>query len=253
MAKYSRSLDFVLASLREASAGKFDTAAKCFEKALLQGDLKSTIAALETQQQASFDAVKKSNPTVASMFAEVAAKKKKKVTKAKGKPFGGKQAPPFGKKKVKADAVTVAEGDELDPILDEMVADGEDMLDLDGEDLTLEDLEGLEDDGVEEMPEATASDDDSEEYSSDEEKKAGEEESSDDGDDDEDDKEDKDDSEEESSDDSDGEEKKDDEEESSPAVTTAKLKVVASNLAALDRLSQSVKKPGKAGGKPAGK
>lgn len=237
MAKYSRALDLVTTSIRLAQKGQMEKAAKLFESALKSKDLDATLAALETQQVAAFEAAKKANPTLASLFTEIAAKKKK--SKAKAKPFGGKQAPPF-KKKSKAKA-SEGEGDdgeeesgvddELDPVLDEMTADdlSDDGLNtVDGDDLSLEDLDDLlDDDGVEEMPEAnvTAGDDEDKEEESSEDDK---------------------DDEEESSDESDEEDK---EEESAPAQT-AKVKVVASNLAALDRLRKSktqagAKKPAK--------
>jgi hypothetical protein len=228
MAQYSRSLDLVTTSLRLAQKGKMIEAAKCFEHALKSKDLEKTLAALETQQVAAFAAVQKANPTLASLFTELA--KGKKKDKAKAKPFGGKKAPPFGKKKSKAKASDDSAKkddeeesgiDELDPVLDEMTADdfdgGVDV--TDGDDLALEDLDGLldGDDGVEEMPEATVS---AEGDESEEESDAA------DGDGD---------SEEESADDSDD---KEGEEESAPAAT-AKVKVVASNIAALDRLRKS--------------
>lgn len=242
MAKYSRALDLVTTSIRLAQKGKMSEAAKCFEHALKAKDLEATMSSLETQQAAAFKEVQKANPTLATLFTEIAAKKKTAAKKkVKAKPFGGKAAPPF-KKKSKAKA---SEGDdegeeesgiddELDPVLDEMTADdlsGDDGVNVvDGDDLSLEDLDGLlDDDGVEEMPEAnvTAGEGDDE----------GEEESSeDDGEDD---------SEEESSDDEEDEK----EEESAPAQT-AKVKTVASNLQALDRLRKSktlagAKKPAK--------
>lgn len=241
MAKYSRALDLVTTSIRLAQKGKMSEAAKFFEHALKAKDLEATMATLESQQVAAFEAVKKANPTLASLFTEIAAKKKTAAKKkVKAKPFGGKAAPPF-KKKSKAKA---SEGeddgeeesgvdDELDPVLDEMTADdlsGDDGVNVvDGDDLSLEDLDGLlDDDGVEEMPEATVAGDDEGE---------GEEESSEDGEDDE----------EESSDESDEEDEK--EEESAPAQT-AKVKTVVANIAALDRLRKSktqagAKKPAK--------
>lgn len=242
MAKYSRALDLVTSSIRLAQKGQMEKAAKLFEAALKSKDLDATLATLESQQVAAFNEVQKANPTLASLFTEIAAKKApKKKAKAKAKPFGGKAAPPF-KKKVKA-----AEGeddgeeesgidDELDPVLDEMTADdlsGDDGLNVvDGDDLSLEDLDELLDDGVEEMPEANVTAGEGEDE--------GEEESADDS------EEKKDDAEEESSDDSEDDEA---EEESAPAQT-AKVKVVASNLAALDRLRKSktqagTKKPAK--------
>jgi hypothetical protein len=224
-----------------------EKAAKLFEAALKSKDLASTLASIEKQQVAAFDEAQKANPTLASLFTEIAKGKTKKKAKAgKGKPFGGKQAPPF-KKKSKAKASEGEDGDDetesglddsLDPVLDEMTADdlGDDGLDVvDGDDLSLDDLDDVLDDGVEEMPEATAGEgeDDSEEESSDDSEDDKEEESSDE-------------SEEESSDDSDD---KEGEEESTPAQT-AKVKVVASNIAALDRLRKSktqagAKKPAK--------
>jgi hypothetical protein len=243
MAKYSRALDLVTSSIRMAQKGKMPEAAKLFEAALKSKDLDATLATLETQQVAAFNEVQKANPTLASLFTEIAAKAKpKKKSKAKAKPFGGKAAPPF-KKKVKA-AEGEDEGeeesgidDELDPVLDEMTADdltGDDGLNVvDGDDLSLEDLDELLDtDGIEEMPEANVTAGEGEDE--------GEEESADDS------EEKKDDAEEESSDDSEDDEG---EEESAPAQT-AKVKVVASNLAALDRLRKSktqagTKKPAK--------
>jgi hypothetical protein len=236
--KYSRSLDLVLASLREAKAGKMETAAVCFEKALKQKDLDVMIATLEGTQKKAFDELAKANPTVAAMFKEVAAKraKAKKATKAKGKPFGGKQAPPFGKKKEKADADT-----DLAPVLDEMTSsdeDGEEFPMDDVEDLTLDDLEDLDEgegDGVAEMPESgvdTAAESDDDEDSEDDEK-----EESAEGDDEDDEKE-------ESSEDdgNSNEDEKDDMDDVSTVVQTAgKVKVVSANLAALDRLTKSMK------------
>lgn len=242
MAKYSRALDLVTTSIRLAQKGKMSEAAKLFEAALKSKDLDVTLASLETQQVAAFKEAQKANPTLASLFTEIAAKKKK--AKAKAKPFGGKAAPPFKKKsKAKASEGEGEDGeeesgidDELDPVLDEMTADdlsGEDGLEVvDGDDLSLEDLDGLlEDDGIEEMPEANVTAGEGEDE--------GEEESADES------EEKKDDAEEESSDDSEDE----GEEESAP-VQTAKVKTVASNLAALDRLRKSktqagAKKPAK--------
>jgi hypothetical protein len=236
MAKYSRTLDLVTTSLRLAQKGKMHEAAKLFEAALKSKDLEPTLASLERQQVAAFNDMQKANPTLASLFTEIA--KSKKKSKAKAKPFGGKKAPPF-KKKVKASEGEDEKDDEeesgveneLDPVLDEMTADDLGVDVVDGDDLSLEDLDGLlEDDGVEEMPEATASEgeDDSEEESADDsEEKDDEEESSDDSED----------------------ENDEGEEESAPAQT-AKVKVVAGNLAALDRLRKSktqagTKKPAK--------
>jgi type IV secretory pathway VirB10-like protein len=237
--KYSRTLDFVLACLREAKAGKMENAAALFERALRQSDFDATVASLETKQVAAFDELSEKKPSIKALFEALAAKKAKK--KVKAKPFGGKKAPPF-KKKEKADLGL----DEIDPVLDEMTADEE--LDLEGDDLDLTDLEGLDGEGVDEMPEASPTeaaedeDKDSEEESSEDDDKDSEEESSE--------GEDKD-SEEESSDEGD-DEKKDSEEESTPAVTASKMKVLAGNLAALDRLAKAVK-AGPAGKKPAGK
>lgn len=245
MAHYSRALDLVTTSIRLAQKGKMSEAAKVFEAALKSKDLEKTLASIEKQQVAAFAEVKKANPTLASLFTEIAAKKPKKKLKAKGKPFGGKQAPPFKKKsKAKASEGEDGEGkgdeddeeggidDMIDPVLDEMTADdlGDESLDLnDGDDLALEDLDDILDDGdgVAEMPEATASDDE----------KDDEEESSGDSDDDGADSE-------EESDAADGD--GDEEEESSPAQTAktkapAKVKVVAGNLSALDRLRKTVK------------
>ena len=221
MAKYSRALDLVTTSIRLAQKGKMSEAARVFEAALKSKDVNQTLASLEKQQAVAFNEMKRANPTLASLFTEIAAGKKKKKSKAKAKPFGGKKAPPF-KKKVKAsegdDDEQESGIDELDPVLDEMTADdfSDDSVDvLDGDDLGLEDLNDVlddDDDGIEEMPEATAADDDSDD----------EEESSDDDSDDE----------EESSDDD-----SDDKEE-------GRVKVIASNLAALDRLRRSKVKAG---------
>lgn len=184
--KYSRSLDLILAALKNVSAGNTKVAGLAFSKAMEQADFKPTLAALEKQQAAAFEVVREANPSVASMFETLAAKakaKKKAKVKAKGKPFGGKQAPPF-KKKVKAadeseddeeedeseddeeddeetsdTTMTGTDPTDLEPVLREMTLsedEGDEGFGNNDDDLTLEDLESL--DGVEEMPEASLDD-----------------------------------------------------------------------------------------------
>lgn len=178
--KYSRSLDLILAALKSVSAGKPKIAGLALQKAMAQKDFKPTIAALELQQAAAFDVAREASPSLSAMFETLAAKAKaKKKVKAKGKPFGGKQAPPF-KKKVKAadeseddeDMEEDEEGDDeetsdttmtgtdpsdLEPVLREMTMaedlEGDEGFGNNDDDLTLEDLEGIE-----EMPEASLED-----------------------------------------------------------------------------------------------
>jgi hypothetical protein len=94
---YSRALDLMVLSATQAGKGQYEKAAVLMTKAVASTDFKKTIKAIEAMQGKAFARVEgqtRSRTLAAAL--ETAAKKKK--VKAKGKPFGGKQAPPFTKK-----------------------------------------------------------------------------------------------------------------------------------------------------------
>lgn len=227
--KYSRTLDLVLASLREAKAGKVETAATLFQKAITQKDFDVTVAALERRQTKAFEEITAKNPTVASLFDAVVAKLAGKSEKAKGKTV-----------------VKAADEDDLEPVLDDMIAAGED----DGEgtsvaepdDLSLEDLEDLDGDDTDdvlEMPQASTASEDSDDE--DEEDKDDKKEDKDEKEEDAKPKKAKAEAEDDEADDAkEDDDEADDEEEAKPKKAKASA-VVKANLAALDRLVKSKK------------
>jgi hypothetical protein len=230
--KYSKSLDLIIASLREAQAGKFDNAAVCFEKALKQADVKETIAALNAQNAKAFTEAAAKSPTLSALFTKIG--EKQEAAKAK-KVSAVAAAKPKAKKAEKA-----AEEDDLNPVLDDMVAAEDDGESVDGtefDDLSLDDLEDLEGDDLE----MSASEDDEDEEDDKEES----------AEDEEDDKEDEDDKEEEEDDKEDEDDKEEEEakgKKKAKAATASKsasgkkrVTLVASNLDALERLSTVIK------------
>lgn len=239
--KYSKTLDLIIASLDFASQGKIERAAAFLDKALRMKDVASVVEALDKMngearaaEQATAALEGRSSALAKALAAKAAAKKVKakpaaKKPAGKGKPFGGKMAPPF-KKKAKADLDPTEDFTETldDMVVDADLSDGVDDLNLDdiaedieempeatadgaGDDVLVEDID-LDGEGTEDVLESTAADDE-------------EKEDKDDGEDDAEDKEDEDEDEAE-------------EEEAKPAEARASLRRTIGNISALSRLQK---------------
>lgn len=124
--RYSKSLDYLLASLHAYSKGKLETAGKLYQKAAEEDDLGESVEDLDEMNEV---ALVKSKPTMAKVLKELSAKKKAK------KPA----------KKAKAAEETPGEVDE-EIVEDEEVLEPEESdFDGDGDD---DDLESLLDDAA---------------------------------------------------------------------------------------------------------
>ncbi len=161
--KHYRALDHVIVALASMDSGKPVLAAKHFQKAMKCEDFAQTIAMLDNANEIP------AKPTLAQALTIVAAKAKPKKKSDK--------KPAKAKKKVKADALTIAEVDLEDPngglTEDDLLLEDDEMADVsedvltddtavDDSDIDLDALSLDDDDDSEEMADLGLDDDDSE-------------------------------------------------------------------------------------------